>query len=118
MCPRKGSNKQYERVPTSNMKGSQQAVWNWLELEHDKTNKMICATGEDSDQPWHLPGLIKIFAVHTVTLWIAKDPNHLQVDSEDSDQTAQLHKLIWVFIEHTGHFLGLFYSSSFIELLS
>ena len=28
------------------------------------------------------------------TLWVAKDPQHLQVDSEDSDQTVRGHKLI------------------------
>ena len=30
---------------------------------HDKNNKMICAPIEDSDQPGHLPSLIRVFAV-------------------------------------------------------
>ena len=30
---------------------------------HDKTNKMTCAPSEDSDQPVHLPSLMRIFAV-------------------------------------------------------
>ena len=30
-------------------------------------------------------------------LWVAKDPKHLQADSEDSDQTARMRRLIWVF---------------------
>ena len=33
------------------------------ELPHDKTNKMACAPSEDSDQPRHLPSLIRVFAV-------------------------------------------------------
>ena len=31
---------------------------------HDKTNKMTCAPSEDSDQPGHLPSVIRVFAVH------------------------------------------------------
>ena len=37
-----------------------------FELPHDKTNKMACAPSEDSDQPGHLPSLIRVFAVHSV----------------------------------------------------
>ena len=33
------------------------------EPPHDKTNKMVCAPSKDSDQPGHLPGLIRVFAV-------------------------------------------------------
>ena len=32
------------------------------EPSHDKTNKMTCAPCEDSDQPGHLPSLIRVFA--------------------------------------------------------
>ena len=35
-----------------------------IEPRHDKTNKMVCAPSEDSDQPGHLPSLIRVFAVH------------------------------------------------------
>ena len=31
------------------------------ESQHDKTNKMTCATSEDSDQPGHPTSLIKSF---------------------------------------------------------
>ena len=34
-----------------------------IELHRDKTNKMACAPSEDSDQPGHLPSLIRVFAV-------------------------------------------------------
>ena len=34
------------------------------ELQHDKTNKMICGPSKDSDQPGHMPRLIWVFAVH------------------------------------------------------
>ena len=33
------------------------------EPRHDKTNKMACAPSEDSDQSWHPPSLIRVFAV-------------------------------------------------------
>ena len=33
------------------------------EPPHDKTNKVACAPSEDSDQPWHPPSLIRVFAV-------------------------------------------------------
>ena len=36
------------------------------EPPHDKTNKMACAPSKDSDQPGHLPSLIRVFAVHSV----------------------------------------------------
>ena len=34
------------------------------EPPHDKTNKMACAPREDSDQPGHLPSVIRDFTVH------------------------------------------------------
>ena len=34
-----------------------------FELPYDKTNKTTCAPTEDSDQPGHLPSLIRVFAV-------------------------------------------------------
>ena len=34
-----------------------------IELPHDKTNKMACAPSEDSDQPVHPHGLIRVFTV-------------------------------------------------------
>ena len=36
------------------------------EPHHDKTNKVACAPSEDSDQPGHLPSLIRVFAVCSV----------------------------------------------------
>ena len=36
------------------------------EPHHDKSNKMACAPSEDSDQPRHLPGLIRVFAAHSM----------------------------------------------------
>ena len=35
--------------------------WLMYEPPHDKTNKMICAPREDSDQPGHPPSLIRVF---------------------------------------------------------
>ena len=33
---------------------------------HDKTNKMTFVPSEDSDQPGHLPSLIRVFAVRSM----------------------------------------------------
>ena len=35
---------------------------------HDKTNKMACASSEDSDQPGHPPGLINLRCPHKESL--------------------------------------------------
>ena len=51
------------------------------EPPHDKTNKMVCAPSEDTDQPGHPPSVIRIFAVPQ---WVAMDPSFLHADSEDS----------------------------------
>ena len=46
------------------------SAWNIFysiyEPPHDKTNKMICAPSEDSDQPGHPPRLIRVFAVRSM----------------------------------------------------
>ena len=39
------------------------------EPPHDKTNKMICASSEDSDQPGHPRSLIRVFAVRLKKTW-------------------------------------------------
>ena len=39
---------------------------NIYEPVQDKTNKMACAHSKDSDQPGHLPSLIRDFIVHSV----------------------------------------------------
>ena len=36
------------------------------EPPQDKTNEMACAPCEDSDQPGHLPSLIRVFTVHSM----------------------------------------------------
>ena len=40
------------------------------EPPHDKTNKMFCVPGKDSDQPGHPPGLIRVFAVRMKKHWV------------------------------------------------
>ena len=43
-----------------------------FEPPRDKTNKMNCAPSEDSDQPGHLPSLIRVFAVCMKKHWALK----------------------------------------------
>ena len=45
-----------------------------FEPHRDKTNKMACAPSEDSDQPGHLPSLIRVFAVRLKKAWILNYP--------------------------------------------
>ena len=51
------------------------------ELPHDKTNKMASAPSEDSDQPGHLPSLIRVFAGRMKKAKLGSIATH----SEDSD---------------------------------
>ena len=44
------------------------------EPPHDKTNKMACAPGEDSDQPGHPPSLIRVFVVCLKKSWVLSCP--------------------------------------------
>ena len=71
---------------------------------HDKTNKMTCALSEDSDQPWHMPSLIRVFAVcvKNTGSWSAH-----WVHNEGSDQSGRMPRLIWVFAGRTCHLLVL-----------
>ena len=41
---------------------------------HDKTNKVVCAPREDSDQSGHPPCLIRVFAVRTKKTWFLRYP--------------------------------------------
>ena len=41
---------------------------------HDKTNKMSCVPSKDSDQPGHLPSLIRVVAVRMKEAWVLSYP--------------------------------------------
>ena len=45
-----------------------------FEPPHDKTDKMTCAPSEDTDQPGHLPSLIRAFTVHMKKPWVLSYP--------------------------------------------
>ena len=45
-----------------------------IDPRHDKTNKMICAPSEDSDQPGHPPSLIRVSAVRLKQNWVLSYP--------------------------------------------
>ena len=72
------------------------------EPPHDKANKMAFVTSEDSDQPGHLPSLIR---VSLRTQWVANNPSFLHVDREDwSDRADARHS--WIFAGRTCHFVS------------
>ena len=83
------------------------------EPPHDKTNKMACATSEDSDQPGHPPSLIRVFAVHMKKAWVLSYP---WAHREDSDQTGQMPRLIWVFAGRTVILLVVWWGGSYLVL--
>ena len=62
------------------------------EPPHDKTNKMICAPSEDSDQPGHLPSLSES---SLCAQWVSKDPRFLHADSEDSESSLGAQSFCW-----------------------
>ena len=49
-------------------------IFGTYEPPHDKTNKMICAPSEDSDQPGHPPSLIRVFTVRMKKHWVLSYP--------------------------------------------
>ena len=96
--------------------------------------KSLCMTKQTK---WHVCpakpqislGFRQVWSVNAMTfksLWAAKDPTILHVDSEDSDQTERMPKLIWVmtgrmprliwvFAGHTVILLVLSWGGSFIS---
>ena len=56
------------------------------------------APSADSDQPWHPPSLIRVFAVRMKKAWVLSYPLSA---SEDFDQTGRMPRLIWVFAGRT-----------------
>ena len=71
----------------------------WNEPLHDKTNKMACAPSEDSDQPGHLPSLIRVFAVHMKKAGVFSYPLSAQrrLWSDWVDAQADL-SLFWAYM--------------------
>ena len=66
------------------------------EPPHDKTKKMACVPSEDSDQPWHLPNLIRVFAVGMKKAWVLSYPLSAQQSlwSDWADAQAEM-SLCW-----------------------
>ena len=69
----------------------------YFELPHDKTNKIMFAPSEDSDQPGHPLSLIRVFAVRMKKPWILSYPLSTQqrLWSECADAQADL-SLCWI----------------------
>ena len=69
------------------------------EPPHDKTNKVACAPSEDSDQPWHSPSLIRVFAVRMKKALVFSYPLSTQrrLRSDWADAQADL-SLRWAHV--------------------
>ena len=81
-------------------------------MSHDMKNQQNeCAPSEDSDQPGHLPSLIRVFAVRMKEAWVLSYPLSAQwrLWSDWADAQADL-SLRWVH----SHFVGLAYHGSFM----
>ena len=73
------------------------------EPHHDKTNKVACASSEDSDQPGHPPSLIRVFALHMKKACVLSYPlsAQLRLLSDWEDVQADM-SLRWAH----SHFVG------------
>ena len=69
------------------------------ELQHDKTNKMISVSSEDSDQPGHPPSLIIVIAVRIKKSYVLSYTLSVQ-------QTGWIPRLIRFTAGRTCHFVG------------
>ena len=74
---------------------------------HVNTNKMTCAPSEDSDQPGHLPSLIRVFAVCMKKYWDLCYPVRERIVR--TNQTGRMPRLILVFAGHTVGYVGFCY---------
>ena len=79
--------------------GIEQVSYTQNEPPHDKINKMACTPSEDSDQPGHLPSLIRVFSVRrklgiSATYWM---------HSKDWSDWVN----VWVFVGHTKYIGGI-----------
>ena len=85
-----------------------EAIWaaTWQNQQSD------FAPSEDSDQPWHPPSLIRVFAVRMKKALVLSYPLSA---SEDSDQTGRMPRLIWVFAGRTLTLLVLSCRGSYIN---
>ena len=70
---------------------------------------MACVPSEDSDQPGHLPSLIRVFAVRMKKAWVLNNP----LSTGKTDQIGRMPRLIWVFTGHTV-MLVLSWGSSYV----
>ena len=70
-----------------------------IQPQHVKTNKMI---SKDSDQPGHLPRLIRVFVVYMTKHRILRHMGH----TAKTYQTGWMNRLILIFTGLTGHFVG------------
>ena len=82
------------------------SIYNWAATQQNQ--QCGCALSKDSDQPGHLPNLIRVFPVHMKKPWVLSYRAH----SEDSDQTGRTPRLIWVFTGCTVILLVLSWGSS------
>ena len=75
-----------------------------VEPPHDKTNKMACAPSEDSDQPGHLPSLIRVFAVRMKKAWVLSYPLSVQrrLWSDWADAQVDLRSRRWAHTQFVG----------------
>ena len=83
---------------------------------HDKTNQLVCAPGEDSDQPGHPPCLIRVFADRTKKAWILSYPLSAQrklwsdwADALADPNLCWAHSHLFWFCHEAAHFFFFFF---------
>ena len=87
-------------------------VWTTIRAASWPNQQCGCASSWESDQPWHQPSLIRVFAVRMKKAWVLSYSTHW-AHRKDSDQTGRRPRLIWVFAGRTVILLVLSRGGSF-----
>ena len=97
--------------------------WSWsgrrFEPEHDKTNKMTCASSDESDKPEHPPSLIRVFADRMKKAWVRSYPLSAQrrfwsvwADAQTDLSLCWEHRWFCWFCRAVAHFIQLRHNGS------
>ena len=90
------------------------SVVSLFEPQHDNTNKITCAHSEDSDQPGHPPGLIRVFTVRSVGSWGSNvsSSGQRRLWSDWADESSLSTHIILLVLSCSGSFEFVLYKST------
>ena len=98
-------------IRSESLLGAQSFCWFCQDLTHFMVTIYTSARAQQNRKKWSVQPANTQTSLGTrlvwlksslCNLWVPKNPNLLQVDSEDSHLTERMPRLIWVFAEQTG----------------